>query len=140
MHFQATPYATKDCELRWNIPETMQFLTSYGSSRLDAKQSSAYIPPFRPTWNGVMKKLDGISGNINATPGASAVVNKATCSNGPPPGSVGGGYGVAFVFKFADEVEQAGIAAGLSFRTGPTEDISVFNGPFLGYHCSLEQE
>ena len=43
---------------------------------------------------------------------------------------VGGGYGVAFVFKYSDWIEQSGTAAGLTFFAN-----GGGIGPYLNYGC-----
>lgn len=105
VHFPTTPYGSVGCELSLNVPEGISF-------QLQAKQSSAYSPPFRsPTWNNFVPDLSA----INALPLGAGVVAKTACSNGPPPGGVGGGYGLAFVLQLADTVEAAGSSAAVSF-------------------------
>jgi len=139
VHFPPTPYGTYGCELHWNIPANTQFLNYTGSHQLDVKQTTAYFPPFRPTWNSVIAgnppTLGGVFGTVNAVADVSSVVNTATCSNGPPAGAVGGGFGLGFVFKFADWIEQSGNPAAVSFYGGFTGPAGVFKGPYLNYNC-----
>lgn len=140
VHFPPTPYGSYGCELHWNIPANTAFLNYTGSHQLDVKTTTGYYPPFRPTWNTIIKGNPptlgtGVFGTVNAIPGTSAVINTAACSNGPPAGAVGGGFGLGFVFKFADWVEQSKNAAGVSFYAGYTGPAGVFKGPYLNYNC-----
>jgi hypothetical protein len=140
VHFPATPHGSYGCELHWNIPQNTQFLTYYGTHQLDVKKTTAYFPPFRPTWNSVIAGDPstlgpGVFGTCNAVQGASSVINTAACSNGGQGGAPGGGFGLGFVFKFADWVEQGGQAAGASFYAGWTGPAGVFKGPYLNYNC-----
>jgi len=118
VHFRATPFGSTGCELSWNA-------LGVTGLPLEVKQSSAYNPPFRPTWNNVVVP----SLSAKPSPVAHGTIVKTVCSNGPPPGSVGGGYGLAFIFKLADAVEAAGTAAATSF------DVGGFSGPILRYGC-----
>lgn len=104
VHYPPTPYGSYGCGLRWSVPENTQFPNYTGSHQLDVKQATAaYLPPFQPTWNSIVPKLEGVAGTVNGVPGANAVVNTFACSNRPLAG-VGGGYGLAFVFKLAASV------------------------------------
>ena len=139
-HFQPTPYRSYGCELHWNIPATTQFHSYYGRHQLDIVTSTGYAKPFLPTWNSVIAGSAptpwlGVFGTVNAVAGADAFVNSAACRNAPPTGKADGGMGLNFLFKFADWVEQAGTAAGMSFYSGWTGPPGVFKGPYLTYSC-----
>ena len=118
VHFAATPYGSAGCELSWNPPDGLPAVP------LQVK-ATAYDPPFRPTWSSISTQ-GGFSG---ASPVAQGSLVKTACSNGPPPGAVGGGYGLAYVFKLADTLEAAGTAASVSF------DVAGLKGPVLRYDC-----
>lgn len=77
--------------------------------------------------------MPGVFGTINAVAGTSAVVNTVACSNESAQGTISNGHGLAFVFKFADWVEQSGKAAGLSFTVGCLAP-KVFTGPYINYN------
>lgn len=140
VHFAPTPSGSYGCQLHWTIPGATRFLSYYGSHQLDVKTTTAYYPPFRPTWNTVIAGSpatlgSGVFGTTNVVNGTSAVINTAACNNRAPAGQVGGGYGLGFVFKFSDQVEQAGKAAGASFSYGPNGPHGTFTGPYLNYNC-----
>jgi hypothetical protein len=140
VHFPPTPSGSYGCELHWNIPQNTQFLTYYGNHQLDVKKTTAYFPPFRPTWGSVIAGDPstlgpGVFGTVNAVQGAGGVIGTTQCSNGAPAGAVGGGFGLGFIFKFADWVEQGGQPAGASFYSGWSGPPSVFKGTYLNYNC-----
>jgi len=121
VHFPATPFGEPGCELSWNTPE--------GTSAQLQVKAAAYNPPFRPTWANVVPGLSS-----GTSPVAEGVVAKVVCSQGAPPGMVGGGYGLAFVFKLADAVEAAGAPITASFDIGGSGGAAA-KGPVLRYGC-----
>lgn len=139
VHFRTTPYGSYGCQLQWSIPAPASFITYYGLHQLDVKTTTGYYPPFRPTWNSIIAGPPstlgtGVFGTVNAVEGASGTINTEACSNAPPPGELGGPWGLAFVFKFADWVEQGGSAAGVSFLADSVPG-GGYRGPYLNYNC-----
>lgn len=138
VHFPPTPFGSSGCQLNWDIPPNTQFTSYYGGHQVDVKTTTAYFPPFRPTWNTVIAGSpatlgSGVFGTVNADAGVCVTVNTEACSNSPERPLLGGAYGLAFIFKFADWIESGGAAAGLAFRFGFSSE--GFTGPSLSYNC-----
>lgn len=129
--FAPTPAGSYGCELNWKLDPTLQFVAKYGGSQIDVQQTTGYVPPYGPTWNNIIAANPpvtlGVSGTVNAVAGADATINTYACSN------VGSGYGLAFVYKFVQWVEQSGVAAGVSFYMG--QEMQSYTNTFIDYNC-----
>ncbi|KAH8661560.1 hypothetical protein BGZ60DRAFT_530511 [Tricladium varicosporioides] len=143
VHYPATPYNSYGCSLNWNLPTSTTFQQYYGSHQLEVKTTTGYYPPFNPTWNSIIANSPatlgtGAFGTCNAIVGASGTINTEACSNRAEPsqlGGLGGGWGLGFVFKFADWVEQANNYAGVGFYSDYSGQVGEFRGPYLSYNC-----
>jgi hypothetical protein len=116
----------------------MSFNALYGTNQCEVKQVTGYSQPFQPTWNSIVKSAaysqSGVAGTFNAVAGQGCVVNTAPqCSNAAPLGQVGGGYGLAYVFKFAAWTEQGDLEGALSFTPGSAGGVTT--GPYLNFNC-----
>jgi hypothetical protein len=130
--YDPTPAGSYGCQLSWRLDPSLGFVSQYGgANQLEVKQTTGFAPPYAPTWNSIIAASPpvtlGVSGTVNVVAGANAVVNTYACSN------TGNGYGLAFVFKLAQWIEQGANAAGVSFFVG--QQMTTFTDVFLSYNC-----
>lgn len=115
----------------------MSFNAYYGANQCEVKQVTGYSMPFQPTWNSIVNSpaysQSGVAGTFNAVPGQGCVVNTAPqCSNKAPAGAVGGGYGLAYVFKFAHWQRKHGGSIELyAWKRGWCYDRAIFEFQLL---------